>query len=509
MNMRSEIRRAKKRPEPSINTPQNWPEKMEEVSNLIQKFQYRPSRHAREIVEQKRQMLLLSLKIQEKGNRIAYFHERFTQKRAAVEEAECRLIKDLKHFEAHFEADKKLTKAQMWEAEEAIKEKGDLMARLQDLNEKKTTKLTSNAKLMEKLTTLFGYKAFLDAMTSKDGTRTGFHVPDVGKVPFVDQGKDYLELVGGAIENNLRASALFGTKNYPKDTKRDFKGGNRPSNKVSRQLSILPDSQAGPGTPAAAQVSPRSSPLPHTLADEIKKYLPNIPRNVVDFIASDGSSEAAPKFPSDFSALVGRLEEENLNLVSKVQEARANMYQQEQDFDTMKTSHDQAMADLVQRKRELGNNQRRKQPTRMDTNRTKMAEAAEIERVLGILEVLVVESCGFLSQNKEKTSLELLGELEVLLTDKLEKIAQMGATHVRKIMKTLSDERWRLRMIEEATREMTVESAETGKFARGALCLRPEDRQVVCRSFQTIPVKVIPGDDRAAQLLREETLYFS
>lgn len=122
-------------------------------------------------VEQKRELFLLQLKINEKMNKIQEFANIVDEKTNKLKLYEKKLNSDVTFIEKYIEEDKIVTNADIRQAENETKERLQFVSKLKELYEKKTGKSNLNAKLFEKLVSLFAYKQFCDQIAFRAGRK--------------------------------------------------------------------------------------------------------------------------------------------------------------------------------------------------------------------------------------------------------------------------------------------------------------------------------------------------
>ena len=78
------------------------------------------------------------------------------------------LSEDLEAFNKFLEENKNKCRNAINLAEEETKKKQDKILEIKQLNEAKSSIMSKNGKLLEKLSELWGFKVFLDALTPQD-----------------------------------------------------------------------------------------------------------------------------------------------------------------------------------------------------------------------------------------------------------------------------------------------------------------------------------------------------
>lgn len=144
-----------------------------------------------ELVRQKRQMLLLRMRINEKTEKVHQFRQMKQEKEDKIHVFQTMIEQDEEWINRFVEEDKLLTKEQMRLAENITREKAQVINRLKEINERKTIKVNVNLKLVEKLKQLWMYKEFLDPLFK--GRSFGFGKEELRAIVDASEKRDSVE----------------------------------------------------------------------------------------------------------------------------------------------------------------------------------------------------------------------------------------------------------------------------------------------------------------------------
>lgn len=133
-----------------------------EAADLALKNKIIPKEQMKIYLEKKKEMFLMQMTIDLKKEEIKKLEDMIIKKENGLIRAENNLKEDIKMFNDFLEKNKKESRDQVSKAEEETKKKVNRIKELKNLQELKLSKLTNNAKLLEKLEILFKYKEFLD-----------------------------------------------------------------------------------------------------------------------------------------------------------------------------------------------------------------------------------------------------------------------------------------------------------------------------------------------------------
>lgn len=110
----------------------------------------------------KREIFLLQMKINEKKEQMDLVKKESSEKEGQLELFEAKIKEHVSFFNNFLDDDKHITNEQTRQSENAIKEKLQVVSKLKEHVEQKISKITTNTRFFERLTTLFSYKEFLD-----------------------------------------------------------------------------------------------------------------------------------------------------------------------------------------------------------------------------------------------------------------------------------------------------------------------------------------------------------
>lgn len=128
-----------------------------------------PKTGVQTFLNQKREILLIEIKIGEKKKKMGFFENNIFEKQEKIKEAESKMLQDVEFFQQYLDQDRKYTKEQLQMAEDSMKEKNLITNKLDILKEKSSFLHSTNLMLLEKLMMLYSYKEFLmDFSTQED-----------------------------------------------------------------------------------------------------------------------------------------------------------------------------------------------------------------------------------------------------------------------------------------------------------------------------------------------------
>lgn len=113
------------------------------------------------LIERKRQILMMQMKIDQKKEQIKFFEAKIVETGSKLRDVEQKIHKDEDDFERFYQDNLRELKEMIGLADQETKEKLEVMKQLKNLAEIRTSKLTQNSKLLEKFQELYSYKEFL------------------------------------------------------------------------------------------------------------------------------------------------------------------------------------------------------------------------------------------------------------------------------------------------------------------------------------------------------------
>lgn len=114
------------------------------------------------LVERKRQILMMQMKIDQKKEQIKLFEEKVKKKNDKLRDVEARIARDEEVFEHFHQENLRDLKKMIGDADKETKMKLEVVRMLKGLAEMKIIKLGTNSKLLEKFQEMYSYKEFLD-----------------------------------------------------------------------------------------------------------------------------------------------------------------------------------------------------------------------------------------------------------------------------------------------------------------------------------------------------------
>lgn len=115
-------------------------------------------------IEKKREMFLMQMTIDQKKEQIKQLEELTALKTQGLQKAEQYINQDLMRFNSHLKTQKDNANNATKKAAQKADEKNKASKLLKELQEKKATEISLNAKELERINALFDYKIFLDNM---------------------------------------------------------------------------------------------------------------------------------------------------------------------------------------------------------------------------------------------------------------------------------------------------------------------------------------------------------
>ena len=122
-------------------------------------------------IEKKREMFLMQMTIDQKKEQIKQLEELTALKTQGLQKAEQYINQDLARFNSHLKVQKDNANNATKKAAQKADEKNKAFKMLKELQEKKATETSLNAKELERLKNLFDYKNFLDKMADNSSSR--------------------------------------------------------------------------------------------------------------------------------------------------------------------------------------------------------------------------------------------------------------------------------------------------------------------------------------------------
>ena len=110
-------------------------------------------------------MFLFQMAIDQKKEQIKEFEELAHLQELGLQKSEMMLEEDLDAFNKFLEENKNKCRNAITRAEEETKKKQEKIAEIKQANELKSSIMSKNGKLLEKLSELWNYKVFLDGLT--------------------------------------------------------------------------------------------------------------------------------------------------------------------------------------------------------------------------------------------------------------------------------------------------------------------------------------------------------
>lgn len=444
-------------------------------------------------INQKREMFLIQLKIDEKKEKIKYFDSTTKERGSKLTKYETLIKSNLDQFTQFVDSDKVETNEQIREAENLMKEKLQILAKLKELGEKKTTKMNHNVKMLERVCTLISFKQFLDSLTpaqflekesnkpsSEEKENGQFHGRKPNEPGCLPSQKSF---------ENERKNTAFGFEKNGKNAQ-SLNYNNQSSNKADNNNSSLPQAAINKDVKRSSfnsqniqnmsiprivstkrnvnahqQSGTKRNPgldrsdsshyandtnTTNTLRKETEKMLEYLTKandklspEVVDFICSEASPQKMYfDNPSDLINIYNHIEEKNLKLMKETQKLKMKHEEQETFLENLRKCYEKEQASLVKQGAEFEQGIIKFKAVTRNWNSGVGAENEKVQTLLTQISQQVSMLAETLHvKSSTNNPVELLLGIETKLSTDINRVKKMEKTVYKKLEKAVLDEK--------------------------------------------------------------------
>lgn len=409
-----------------------------------------------EFVNNKREMFLIQMKINEKEETIRQFEEKTIEKKTKLSKVEEKIMADLTQFNDFIDENKATTKEQIKEAENETRERLGIAAKLKDLKEFKTTNLNASLKLFEKLNNLFCFKQFLDKITPASffdelkARQFGSHFERKSMHGESRSGRHELDT-----QSNQSKRVKLNTDFEPKDC-----AETRPRI-TDRRQSTCRVSQLHRFTLVQHPPEEQNQPDDVDLAFRmLRKFKLDIPPELLQFMKDRGSKYSMYfQNTNDLIDVYRQIEEENVKLIKETQHLKNKIEERESLFSDIQKQYSDEIAGLVRQKSSVIAQSERLTGRLKRTMLRDDSENGRIDEYITCISEKVFELAETLRLRQTDDCMEALALIESCIEKDIVKMESLDKQLLKKAEKAVNDEK-RSRHLAELQQKALESSAE-------------------------------------------------
>lgn len=416
----------------------------------------------RNFIQEKRDMFLVKMKIQEKQSQMKIFEEKTADKIFKLKKIETKVAEDLNQFNQYLENDKELTKNVVKETEIEIKDRMLVGARVKELKEFKIANLNVSAKMFERLNNLFCFKLFLDRLSP-----SSFHDNNTKKKLSPEKLKEVSEKGEQSIEEkqNLfdkkKASNNFSHKSFLK--KRNIGGksqifssfikNNQPNdeneindcsnpqkdqnldqvnnNRRNDEMSVSPAHFNDKNLDFVNYSLEMMQKLRFDISPEIRLFMKEPTTKCIMFFKSQ----------NDLIEVYKQIEEENISYIKSTLNLKTKFEEKENLFSEMKLNYNIERTKLIRKKEEFIRKIEKMSEKLIPKANDQDLEKSKVNRYIQSVCEGINKLADILKLPHTNGLVECLTRIEICMTNDIQKISRIDSTLMKKLEKILNDEK--------------------------------------------------------------------